>query len=192
MAFELLMGTGYDESVDWWSIGTILFELLAGVPPFFGDNPPQVFANIVNYSKSLSEFRITLLEEEKLAISDPCWDLITRLICKPEDRLGKRNGTEILGHAFFKKLDIPNLRNQTPPFVPQLSSDEDLSYFDVDAGSVLESQNDKMSSPREKPKMEIIKDFEKERSPNNSFGTPTVSRWKRDQSSPSADLRNEQ
>ena len=30
MAYELLMGEGYDFTVDWWSIGIIAFELIAG------------------------------------------------------------------------------------------------------------------------------------------------------------------
>jgi serine/threonine protein kinase len=71
---ELLLGEGYDYSVDWWSVGVILFELLTGVPPFFADTPEEVFANIKDYQNCLLE----LHEELKDELSPAAWDLIHR------------------------------------------------------------------------------------------------------------------
>lgn len=101
---------------------------------------------------------------------------VFRLICKPEVRLGKGGATELLKHPYFSKIDIPNIRKKQPPFVPRLSSDEDLSYFDVDSTVVLESQNEKMSSPRSMDKNITVQNFNHERSsPNNSTGSASSS-----------------
>lgn len=39
IAPEVFGQKGYTETVDWWSIGAILFEMLVGYPPFFSDEP---------------------------------------------------------------------------------------------------------------------------------------------------------
>ena len=38
IAPEVFGPKGYDEKVDWWSVGVILFEMLVGYPPFFSDD----------------------------------------------------------------------------------------------------------------------------------------------------------
>ncbi|KAL6009691.1 hypothetical protein ACLOJK_000120 [Asimina triloba] len=39
LAPEILLGMGHGPSADWWSVGIILFELLAGIPPFNAEHP---------------------------------------------------------------------------------------------------------------------------------------------------------
>ena len=39
IAPEVFTKDGYTETVDWWSLGTIMFEMLAGYPPFSGKSP---------------------------------------------------------------------------------------------------------------------------------------------------------
>jgi serine/threonine kinase 38 len=39
IAPEVFGQQGYNETVDWWSVGAILFEMLVGYPPFFSDDP---------------------------------------------------------------------------------------------------------------------------------------------------------
>ncbi|XP_044469289.1 serine/threonine-protein kinase ATG1t-like isoform X2 [Mangifera indica] len=46
MAPEVLQFLRYDEKVDMWSVGAILFELLNGYPPFHGRNNVQLLQNI--------------------------------------------------------------------------------------------------------------------------------------------------
>ena len=49
MAPEIIQGqsiTNY--SIDWWSLGVMLFEFLTGVPPFNDDSPEKIYDNIVN------------------------------------------------------------------------------------------------------------------------------------------------
>jgi len=135
MAVELLLGEGYDFSVDWWSIGIIAFELVVGIPPFFGESPMEVFHKIKNLQQSLKELD-ELINAQAIEMSEVCWNFITSLLCEPNRRIGQSGGAEeILRHKFFSDLDLKHLRQTTPPFVPDLSSDIDLKYFgDRDLG----------------------------------------------------------
>lgn len=43
VAPEILAGKGYDYTVDYWSIGVILYVLLCGYPPFYEDTNEKLF-----------------------------------------------------------------------------------------------------------------------------------------------------
>ena len=47
LAPEILLGKGYDSTVDWWSFGCLIYELLAGVPPFSSRDRSQLFHDIL-------------------------------------------------------------------------------------------------------------------------------------------------
>src|SRR5690606_38070575 len=51
MAVEILCGDGYDYRVDFWSLGVIAYELLAGFTPFIDDTPEQVFIRISTFEE---------------------------------------------------------------------------------------------------------------------------------------------
>ena len=48
MAPEVILGLQCGESVDWWAMGIILFEMLGGYLPFDGATPEEVFENTVS------------------------------------------------------------------------------------------------------------------------------------------------
>ncbi len=50
MAPEVLNKEGYDESVDWWALGVIIFEMLVGYSPFYDEDPMKIYRNIRNYN----------------------------------------------------------------------------------------------------------------------------------------------
>ncbi len=91
MAIELLLGegsleiswnfpdrnSGYDFSIDWWSVGVMAFELIAGISPFFGETPVEVFAKIQNYQGTLAELK-EIIQEGDIIMSEDFWDLIDR------------------------------------------------------------------------------------------------------------------
>ncbi|KAJ3122402.1 hypothetical protein HK098_002888 [Nowakowskiella sp. JEL0407] len=132
MAPEVLTnnGQGYGIAVDYWSLGCILFELLAGYPPFTASKSDDVWSNVYHWKKVL-ERPVYSGEDEEFNFSDVAWNLITRLISDVSTRICKVS--DLQNHPFFTSLLFSNLRTSLaplPPFVPQLSSELDVSYFD--------------------------------------------------------------
>lgn len=39
---------GYNKAVDWWALGVLIYEMAAGYPPFFADQPIQIYEKIVS------------------------------------------------------------------------------------------------------------------------------------------------
>nr|XP_027077670.1 serine/threonine-protein kinase ATG1t-like isoform X2 [Coffea arabica] len=82
MAPEILQFQKYDEKVDMWSIGAILFELLNGYPPFHGRTSVQLLQNIKE--SSYLPFSQLVLSE----LHPTCVDLCSRLLSvNPETRM---------------------------------------------------------------------------------------------------------
>lgn len=111
IAPEVFGQYGYDETVDWWSVGCILFEMLVGYPPFFSDEPSITCQKIMHWKKTFS-----IPAEAKL--SPASTDILKRLICDADQRLGRNGADEIKAHPFFKSLDWDSLRELTPPYIP--------------------------------------------------------------------------
>lgn len=82
MAPEVLRGTGYDRGCDWWSLGVIIFEMLYGYPPFISKSRHTTRLKIINW-------RQTLRFPAKPKVSKEVQDLIEKLICEKEFRLGR-------------------------------------------------------------------------------------------------------
>lgn len=47
MAPEIILTKGYGKAVDWWSYGVLLYEMVAGYPPFFANDQMKIFEKIV-------------------------------------------------------------------------------------------------------------------------------------------------
>ncbi|ORY96167.1 kinase-like domain-containing protein [Syncephalastrum racemosum] len=124
LAPEVIQSKGYGKAVDYWSLGILIYEMLAGYPPFFDD----------------SQFRLY----EKILTSEPRYpphfspqarDLLTHLLTTDlTSRYGnlKRGYHDITEHPWFADIDFEQLlqRKVEPPYVPQLSSEGDTSNFE--------------------------------------------------------------
>jgi len=120
IAPEVFSQKGYEKSVDWWSLGVILYECVVGYPPFYADEPIQTCRKIVNYKKSL---RIP----PEAGLSPNAKDIIQKLICHRSQRIGYSG---IKKHPFFKLCMWDNLMVHKPPFIPKLTDKFDTSNFD--------------------------------------------------------------
>ncbi|CAD8190436.1 unnamed protein product [Paramecium octaurelia] len=112
IAPEVFSQKGYNDLVDWWSVGVILFEMVIGYPPFYSDTPQKTCQKIVNWKKHFA-----IPKEPK--ISPACADLIKRLMADSSERLGDVN--LIKKHPFFNGIDWENLRNMKAPYIPDKS-----------------------------------------------------------------------
>ena len=98
IAPEVFIQGGYNETVDWWSLGVILFEMLVGYPPFYSEDPSSTCQKILQWKKTF-----TIPPEAKLSPS--AIDLIRRLIADANERLGINGVEEIKAHPFFFGID---------------------------------------------------------------------------------------
>ncbi|GAA5930799.1 hypothetical protein JCM3775_003871 [Rhodotorula graminis] len=128
MAIETLRGQSYSYSVDYWSLGCILFEFLAGFPPFSGASPDETWLNLKNWQRVLRRPEYTRPEDLIFNLSDLGWDAITRLIAPKESRLSSMD--DVKHHGFFAGVDWDGLRDRKAPFIPALDSEIDAGYFD--------------------------------------------------------------
>ncbi|KAG0306390.1 Serine/threonine-protein kinase [Dissophora globulifera] len=125
IAPEIFMQRGYGQECDWWSLGAIMFECLVGYPPFCSENAHETYLKIMNW-------REHLCFPDDVQVSPVAEDLIRRLICVPEVRLGRNNVNEIMSHPFFHGVDWASIRRKEAPYVPVLNSITDTSYFPTD------------------------------------------------------------
>jgi len=117
LAPEIITGEGHNKSVDWWSFGIMIYEMLCGIPPFYNENIDRMYELI-----KLSELRFP----KKIKISSEAQDLITKFLDRNiNTRLGTKEGiSEFKGHPFFSKIDwdFVSSRKIKPPFIPEISS----------------------------------------------------------------------
>ncbi|CAD6650005.1 BJ4_G0027840.mRNA.1.CDS.1 [Saccharomyces cerevisiae] len=125
MALEVLEGKKYDFTVDYWSLGCMLFESLVGYTPFSGSSTNETYENLRYWKKTLRRPRT---EDRRAVFSDRTWDLITRLIADPINRV--RSFEQVRKMSYFAEINFETLRTSSPPFIPQLDDETDAGYFD--------------------------------------------------------------
>ncbi|CDQ63541.1 unnamed protein product [Oncorhynchus mykiss] len=128
MAPEIIRGkSGHGKSVDWWSLGILMFELLTGASPF----------TLEGERNSQSEVSKRILHCEPpfpSMIGAVAQDLLRKLLVKdPHKRLGSgpRRAEDIKTHAFFKGLSWSDLAEKkvVSPFKPEIRSELDTGNF---------------------------------------------------------------
>jgi len=122
---ELIASHGHTNAVDWWTLGILLFELMAGHPPFEAPNPMQIYSKV---SKGIN--KVTFPQE----LAGNCEDLVKKLCVKePTDRLPMKKGgtSRIKQHPWFKDFDWDAMKNLTldPPYKPKVKNKKDIANF---------------------------------------------------------------
>ncbi|KAH7443090.1 hypothetical protein KP509_02G018800 [Ceratopteris richardii] len=113
LAPEIIGGHGHGSTVDWWTMGVFLYELLFGTTPFKGSSNEKTLKNIINKELAFPE------DTDDLELSN-AKNLIQCLLEKdPSKRLGFSKGAaEIKQHSFFKDVNWALIRCAQPPEVP--------------------------------------------------------------------------
>ncbi|CAH0753521.1 unnamed protein product [Bemisia tabaci] len=124
LAPEIIQSKGHNKAVDWWALGVLIYEMLAGYPPFFDDNPFGIY-------KKILEGKI----EWPRHLDPVAKDIIKKLLVQDRTkRLGNmKNGAEdIKRHRWFKGVDWHDVycRRLKPPIIPQVGYDGDTRNFD--------------------------------------------------------------
>ena len=134
IAPEMLRGEEYDFSVDWWALGVLMYEMMAGRSPFepVNENPSE------NPDLHTEDHLFQVILEKPIRIprnlSVRAASVLKAFLQKqPEDRLGSNDGLrEIQQHLFFKQIDWSALEQKLiqPPFKPPVQSERDLNNID--------------------------------------------------------------
>lgn len=124
LAPEIILGKGHSKPVDWWALGILTFEMLAGYPPFYDENNYAIYEKIL---KGIYSF-------------PPYVDAVSRdfirglLLADVSKRLGNlSSGTvQIKSHPFFYGLDWEALKGKQvqPPIVPAFRHPGDTGNFE--------------------------------------------------------------
>ncbi|XP_019358832.1 PREDICTED: protein kinase C iota type [Gavialis gangeticus] len=134
IAPEILRGEDYGFSVDWWALGVLMFEMMAGRSPFdivgSSDNPDQ---NTEDYL-----FQVILEKQIRIprSLSVKAASVLKSFLNKdPKERLGCHPQTgfaDIQGHPFFRNVDwdLMEQKQVVPPFKPNISGEFGLDNFD--------------------------------------------------------------
>ncbi|KAI0845860.1 kinase-like protein [Daldinia vernicosa] len=125
MAPEVLRGEEYDYTVDYWSLGCMLFEALTGFPPFAGSTADETWHNLKHWKEVLKR---PVWEDPNYFLSTRTWNFITTCINSRSKRFS--NIKDIFEHHYFAEVDWNTLRESKAPFVPELDSETDAGYFD--------------------------------------------------------------
>jgi len=118
----------YGKSVDWWAMGTLMFEMLYRKPPFYNKDRKSMFNKILDCNLEFPASRNQVSEDAK--------DFITALLkFNPEDRLGYGNhgSSDLMAHPFFHSVSFEKVMNSCleHEFIPNLKSNFDTQNFDT-------------------------------------------------------------
>ncbi|XP_018317782.1 protein kinase C [Mycetomoellerius zeteki] len=127
IAPEILQELPYGASVDWYALGALSFEMVAGQRPFEAESEEELFKAVLQNNLVFPEW-----------VSPEAMSVIQAFMTKnPAERLGcvAADGGEnaIRVHPFFKHLDWEALeeRKVKPPFKPKIKDEKEALNFDI-------------------------------------------------------------
>jgi len=124
LAPEIILSKGHGKAVDWWALGILMYEMLAGYPPFYDEDPLGIYQKIL-------EGKIKFPWHFDRHSKDLIKKLLTADLTK---RLGNlKDGAEgIKKHKWFQEINWDELlkRETPPPIKPDVGDDKDTNNFE--------------------------------------------------------------
>lgn len=125
LAPEVILNEGHDWAVDYWALGVLIYEMTAGSPPFYADDPMEVYEKILSGHVSIPNH-----------FSRSLADLVKKLLRTYQSkRLGRTKGgtAAIMKHKWFSGFDWNALmkKEMDVPIKPEVKNMEDISNFDA-------------------------------------------------------------
>ncbi|KAJ3413969.1 hypothetical protein HDV05_007258 [Chytridiales sp. JEL 0842] len=171
MAPEIFQQKGYTPTVDFWSLGVVLYELLHGKRPFRGSTSSSLKNSILK--APLSFPTTNPLTKSQLQLSHPCLRFLSGLLQKdPASRLGNSGFNELFMDPWFQGLDwisVENKRGVWRGFVPEADRPNFDATYDLE--ELLLEENPLSYKPR---KRKSTKETNKEKGgAGGGGGSPT-------------------
>jgi len=124
LAPEIILSKGHGKAVDWWALGILMYEMLAGYPPFYDEDPLGIYQKIL-------EGKIKFPWHFDRHSKDLIKKLLTADLTK---RLGNlKNGAEdVKKHKWFASISMADLAEKkvTPPIKPEVADESDTGNFE--------------------------------------------------------------
>ncbi|KAF8640638.1 hypothetical protein AX17_000295 [Amanita inopinata Kibby_2008] len=123
LAPEVIQGLPYSFEVDWWSFGTMLYEMLTGITPFWANNHPDMYVRVLQDELQFPDDR-TMDQDTKSLIRGLLQRNPALRICEPR----------IKRHPYFSMIDWSHVyhKRYIPPYIPPIdpSNASDTQNFD--------------------------------------------------------------
>ena len=124
LAPEIILNEGHDKAVDYWALGVLMYELVAGIPPFYADDPMEVYEKILSSNMTFPQH-----------FTKNLCDIVRKLLklCQSK-RLGNGKGgcNGIIKHKWFSGFGWDDLLayKLPPPIAVKVKDGDDTSNFD--------------------------------------------------------------
>ncbi|KAF9225249.1 hypothetical protein BS17DRAFT_778355 [Gyrodon lividus] len=138
LAPEVIQGLPYSYEVDWWSFGTMLYEMLTGITPFWANNHSDMYVRVLQDELQFPDDR-AMDQDTKSLIRGLLQRNPALRMCEPR----------IKRHPYFSMIDWSHVyyKRYIPPYIPPIdpSNASDTQNFDdtfLDMEPVIDDPND--------------------------------------------------
>lgn len=123
LAPEVLQGQAYSYEVDWWSFGTMLYEMLTGITPFWAETHADMYAKVLRDPLVFPEDRV--LDQDTKSILRGLLQRNPQLRMK-EPRIKK--------HPYFSMIEWDHIfhKRYIPPYIPPIDPDNEIDTQNFD------------------------------------------------------------
>ena len=122
LAPEVLKRESYGKVVDWWSFGTLLYEFITGLPPYYDRNRKEMYRKILHQTLKFPD-----------SVPSTAQDFLSGLLERdPALRLGYKGAGDIKAHPYYDSIDWDKLyaKQIEPPYKPRVRGESDVGNVD--------------------------------------------------------------